>query len=135
MAMNGTDLLILVNTGTDETPVYEVVGCQRDATIDEATASIDASCKDQRAKRVLAGRYSSTVSLEALYVPSDAAYQSLKDAMRDGTLITIVKQEDGNVTEAADAVVTSLSESYPDQDVATVSASFEVDNMWAELGT
>ena len=43
MSKNGSDLILLVNTGTPLSPVYEAVGCQRDATIDEATASIDTS--------------------------------------------------------------------------------------------
>lgn len=135
MAMNGADYLVLINTGTDETPVYEVVGCQRDATIDETTAEIDASCKTARPFRGLPGRYKATLSLEGLYVPDDAAYQRLKQAMREGEFVTLVEQEAGNVTEAAQAIVTSLSRSYPDQDVATISAAFTIDGEWEALGT
>lgn len=135
MAMNGADFLVLVNTGSVETPVYEVVGCQRDATIDETTAEIDASCKDSRNTRVLPGRYKATLSLDGLYVPDDAAYQALAAAMRDGTFVTLVKQYDGNVTESADAVITSLSEQHPDQDVSVISAAFTIDDAWADLGT
>ena len=58
MSMNGTDVLLLVNTGTPTVPVYEAVGSQRDVTFDEATEEIDVSSKDSRAKRVLPGRYS-----------------------------------------------------------------------------
>lgn len=135
MAMNGTDFLVLVNTGTDVTPVYEVVGCQRGATLDETTAEIDASCKTSRNTRVLAGRYKATLSLEGLYVPDDDAYQTLADAMRSGEFVTLVKQYDGNITESAEAVITSLSESHPDQDVSTISAAFSIDDGWEELGT
>lgn len=84
MAMNGTDILLLVNTGTPGSPVYEVVGSQRDVTFEETTDEIDVSSKDGRAKRVLPGRYSASISLDALYVPTGAAYQALKDAMRNG---------------------------------------------------
>lgn len=135
MAMNGTDFLVLVNTGTEETPVYEVVGCQRDATLDETTAEIDASCKTSRNTRVLAGRYKATLTLDGLYVPEDAAYQALADAMRNGEFVTLVKQYGGNVTESAPAVITSLSESHPDQDVSTISAAFTIDGEWEALGT
>ena len=99
MAMNGTDLLVLVNTGTPGTPVYEAVGCQRDATLDEATATIDVSCKESRAQRVLPGRYSGTVSLDALYVPTDAAYLALRDANRNGDMILIAREEYGVAIE------------------------------------
>lgn len=135
MAMNGTDFLLLVNTGTDLTPVYEAVGSQQDATVDEASATIDTSSKDARAQRVLAGRYSSTVSLDALYVPTDAAYQKLKDANRAGDLIKIAREISGVVTETADAKIDSMSEAFPDQDKATISISLTIDGEWTEVGS
>lgn len=127
MAMNGTDLLILVNIGTEQSPQYMAVGCQRDATIEEASATIDVSCKDSRAQRVLAGRYTATISLDALYIPDDQAYQALKAANRGGDLILIAREEAGVVTETFPAKVDSLSEAFPDQGEATVAASFTID--------
>lgn len=135
MSQNGTDVLLLVNTGTPSVPVYEAVGSQRDATFDEATAEIDVSSKDSRAKRVLPGRYSANVSLDALYVPDDASYLALQSAMRDGALILIAKQNDGVVIETADALITALSEKEPDQTEATVSISLTVDGFWIEAGS
>lgn len=135
MAMNGADVLILVNTGTPAAPVMEIVGSQRDATFDETTAEIDVSSKDSRSMRVLPGRYGSTVSLEALYVPTDAAYLVLKNAMRDGDFVTIRRQEEDADLEEADAIVTSLSEAAPDQDGCTVSISLRIDGDWSEVGS
>lgn len=135
MAMNGTDLLILANIGTPESPSYMAVGCQRDATIEEATATIDVSCKDSRAQRVLPGRYSATISLDALYIPDDQAYQALKDAMRNGDLILIAREEAGTVTETFPALVGSLSQAFPDQGEATVAASFTVDGFPVPAGS
>jgi len=133
VALNGTDILVLVNTGTTLIPVYEVVGCQRDVTFEETTDEIDVSCKNSRAKRVLAGRYSSSISLDALYIPTDAAYQALKDAMRSGTLIKVVRQELGVAFEEATALVTSLSEAGPDQNEATAAIAMTIDGEWLEL--
>jgi TP901-1 family phage major tail protein len=133
MAMNGTDILLLVNTGTILTPVYVAVGSQRDATFGETTDAIDVSSKDQREKRVLPGRYTAEITMDALYVPSDAAYQSLRDAMRNGTMIKIVRQESGVSLEEATAVVTDLSQAAPDQDGATVSVGLAIDGEWLEL--
>lgn len=133
--LNGTDLLILANTGTVEVPVYEAVGSQRDASVDESTDIIDYSNKESRNRRVGPGRYSSTVSLDALYVPDDAAYAVLKSAMRTGTTVVMAKQVSDVVTETATAVVASLSETFPDQAEATVSASFEIDGAWEAVGS
>jgi TP901-1 family phage major tail protein len=133
--MNGTDLLLLVNVGTPTVPVYQAVGSQRDVSIDEATATIDVSSKDSRAQRVLPGRYSSSISMEALFVPSDAAYQALKDANRNGDMIMVAREESGVVTETVDAKIDTMSESYPDQAEATISIAMTVDGFWTEVGS
>ena len=133
--MSGTDVLLLVNTGTAVSPVYEVVGSQRGLTRDETTAEIDISSKEERAMRVLPGRYGSTMSLEALYVPDDDAFLSLQSAMRNGELILVRISEDGTEVEEADALITSLSESYPDQAEATISVSLRIDGDWVVVGS
>ncbi|OGC95313.1 MAG: hypothetical protein A2W25_05195 [candidate division Zixibacteria bacterium RBG_16_53_22] len=135
MAMNGTDLLILVNTGTPEVPAYSVVGSQRDAKLDEATATVDVSSKDSRAQRVLPGRYSSTLTLDALYVPDDAAYQALQNANRDGELILVAREENEIVIETALAKIDTMSSSYPDQGESTISITFTIDGFWTEVGS
>jgi predicted secreted protein len=120
--MNGADILIWIEGN--------MVGSQRDVTIDETTGEIDMSSKDARERRVIAGRYSANLSLDALYVPSDTAYMALKAAMRAGTLVEVVRIEEGTVLESANAVVTSLSEKGPDQDAATVSIGLAIDGAW-----
>lgn len=133
MAMNGTDVLLLVNIGTAAVPAYQAVGSQRDVTFDEATEEIDVSSKDSRAKRVLPGRYSATLSLDALYVWTDVGYHALRDAMRDGELILVAREDDSTTIETADALITSLSESFPDQGEGAISISMTIDGFWMEL--
>jgi hypothetical protein len=135
MAMNGTDLLLLVNVGTPMVPIYQAVGSQRDASLDEATATIDVSSKDSRAQRVLPGRYSGTISLDALYVPSDVAYQALKDANRNGDLILVAREEYGVALETVDAKIDTISEAFPDQGEASISVSLTIDGFWSEVGS
>ena len=126
--MNGADFLLLVDIGTPEAPAYKVVGGQRAATV-------DVSSKDHRARRVIPGRYQSSVSLDALYIPDDEAYQALVEANRQGKLIKIVKQEFGDPVEMADAVVTSISGSFPDQGECEVSVSLDIDGEWEPVGS
>lgn len=132
---NGTDLLILANTGTPTVPVYEAVGSQRGATLVENTATIDYSSKDSRAQRVGPGRFSGTISLESLYVPDGDAYAALKAANRDGTMILVARQESEVVIETVEAKIDSLSEAFPDQGEATVSASLTIDGFWEVVGS
>lgn len=120
--INGADVLISIGAN--------VLGSQRDATIEQTTEEIDESSKTSRNKKVAAGRYGSTISLEALYVPTDTAYLALRTAMRAGTTVT-VSRAGGGVTESASAIITSLSEGFPDQDGATVSISLTIDGAWS----
>ena len=135
MAMNGTDVLLLVNTGTELVPSYEAVGSQRDVSFEETTEEIDVSSKDSRAKRVLPGRYGATISLDALYVPTDSAYGKLKNAMRNGTLIMVAKEVDDVTIETASALITSMSEADPDQAESTISISLTLDGEWTVVGS
>ncbi len=132
---NGADILLLVNTGTEGSPVYTAVGSQRNFSREESTEEIDYSSKNSRAKRVGAGRYSSSISLEALYVADDEGYLALRDAMRNGTLIKVRVQQDGVATEEADALITGLSEEYPDQAECTISCDLTIDGEWSEVGS
>lgn len=127
MAISGTSVVLYVGTNA--------VGSQRDLKRDETTEEIDVSSKTGRAKRVLPGRYSSSLTLDALYVPTDTAYQALKEAMRDGDDVTVTIYEDGVATETASAIITSLSESFPDQDASVVSVGLTIDGEWVEVGT
>lgn len=135
MAINGTDVLLLANTGTELVPAYEAVGCQRDVTFEETNEEIDVSCKDQREKRVLAGRYSASISLDGVYVPTCDAYLALRAAMRNGDLILVARQEEGTTLETANALITSLSGSFPDQGEGTISVSLTIDGAWTEVGS
>lgn len=135
MAMNVADVLLLVNTGTPGAPMYEVVGSQRDLSVGETTEEIDVSSKDGRAKRVLAGRYGSTFTMDALYVPDNAAYQALRTANRNGELILIAVEEEGVVIETANALITDMTRTYPDQDGATISVAVTIDGEWTDVGS
>lgn len=133
MPINGSDIMLLVNTGTPIVPAYELVGSQRDVNFEETSEEIDVSSKDSRAKRVLAGRYGASISLDALYVPTDEAYQALRDANRAGELILVAREYDGVTQETASALITSMSESFPDQGEGTISISLTIDGEWVEV--
>ncbi|HOU22662.1 MAG TPA: phage tail tube protein [Anaerolineae bacterium] len=122
MGMNGADIIIYIDG--------EAVGSQRDCSMEEQTATIDMSSKDSRAQRVDPGRYSATLSLDALYVPTDTAYLALQSAMRNGTKVEVVVVEDNVALESAEAVVTNLGKAAPDQGETTISAQLTIDGEW-----
>lgn len=133
MAINGADVLLRANTGTSETPVWTDVGAQRDATIEKQANMIDASHKGDDDEILLSGRRSSTMTLDAVYVPGDAAYAALLAAYKTGAKIKVRVRESGSDTEEAEAFIESLSLNHPDQDVSTVSLTLRVTDGWAEV--
>jgi hypothetical protein len=125
--MNGTDVLLYVDNGFG---TLVVVGSQRNVDFKEATAAIDVSSKISRNRRIIAGRYSSDVTLSHLYVPTASGYGRLRDAMRNGTAITVGRYEGGSKLEQSSAIVTSLDGNFPDQGAAVISIGLAVDGAW-----
>lgn len=125
MSRVGSDVLLVVEG--------EVVGSQRDVTFTENTAAIDVSSKEERAQRVLAGRYSSEITLDALYVYDDDGYEALRLAMRNGDLVEVIRREPAGEAgdSTADALVTSISDRFPDAAESTISVSLTIDGEWS----
>lgn len=126
----GQDVLIYVNTGTEASPTWETIGGQRGADIARTAATIDASSKDSADAQLIAGRKESSVSIDALFIPTNQAYQKLLSAYDSQTNVLVRKSNLGNFVEEAECFITDLSESHPDNDVATVSIELLVNGGW-----
>lgn len=131
--INGTEVVLYVNTGTTGSPTWTLVASQNDVTFDQTSDFIDTSSKESRNRKGLAGRYSWSASLDAMYVPGHASYAELRTAMRTGALIEIRKNESGIAIETSTAVVASLSDNFPDQGAAAVSISLEGTEGWTVI--
>jgi len=129
MAINGADVVLYVEIDGTMTSV----GSQSNVNFDETTDVIDVSSKDSRAREILPGRYSASVSLDGFFIPSSSHYEALRDAMRNGTEIAIRRYYSGTAVEEADAIVSSLSSAFPDQGGATVAISLEVNGSWSAV--
>src|ERR1700682_2036689 len=108
MALNGSSVLLLVQTGTAPN-VYTVVGSQTGVKFDRKASSLDITDKSGADKLYLAGERSSTVVLDHLYVPNDAGLQALKNAYKANNLIICERQESGANLEYANCVITQIS--------------------------
>jgi predicted secreted protein len=128
--LNGFDVLVQVQEPAGSGS-FLTVGSQRGVTFAETTAPIDLSSKERREYVGTPGRYSATVSLEHLYIPAASGYLKLRTAMRSGTMVTIKRRQLNADLESASAIVTSLSENFPDQEGAVVSADFQISGPWA----
>ena len=121
--INGTLVILLIDN--------VVVGHQRGISIAETNAPVDYSSKERRERRVGYGRYESTVSVEALYVPNSSGYNAIQDASRTGTIVELLRREKGASFEQAFGVISSVSGDFPDQGEAVISVDIDIDGPWA----
>lgn len=133
MALNGTQFLLYCNTGSVGSPVWTVVASQKDLKVNESVAKIDTSSKDSPDETVLGGRYSSQVDFDALYVPTDAAYQALESSFRNRALILVQVWNASTAEQQANCLITKLDRAFPDQKEATVALSCVVSGGWTTL--
>jgi hypothetical protein len=110
---------------------YTAIGSQTQAKFDETTRAIDITSKSSRNKQYLPGEYGATVSLDHLYIPSDAAYAQLKSAMRNGTAVMLQRQESGSALEQAAAIVTQITGDFKDKAPATIGVTFQISGNWS----
>lgn len=121
MAIAGMSVLLMVNTGSEATPSYVAVGEQKGMSLESSRNLIEVSSKNNDHATFVYGRKSDTISLEALYVPSDAGFAALQDAMEQKKTIMIRRSEDGVAIEEAEALVGTFSIEFPDEDAAVCS--------------
>ncbi len=135
MAMSGGDILLYVNTGSEESPSYTVVGSQRNMSRERTRNIIDVSSKDTEDEESLPGRKSSSITLDALYVPDNAAYLAIDAAYEAGDFILAQIYVEGVATHQANCLVESMSEEYPDDAEATISVELRVSGGWLAVGS
>lgn len=130
---SGTTVLVGIESGTPG--VFVTLAGQRDVTLDRTGDFIDASTKDSNDEEGLSGRRSSTISLDAAYIENDASWLRLVTLYEADPPVKckLRKSEDGTDVKEAEAVITSLGERHPDNDLSTVSIELRVTGGWTSL--
>ncbi len=131
--IRGSDVLLRINLGTSGSPNWSTVGSQTGVKFNDASDVVDVSSKESRARKLLAGRYQSKVSLDGLFVPGQAEYQNIKAAVRNGTQAQIRRRYSSTDTEEADCFIVSCSEDFPDMAPATIAVEIEITGSWRTL--
>ena len=130
MAMNGKQILVLADTGSG---TYESVAEQTGVSWESTTNLITADSKDDDHTKWLPGKKDDTLSLEAAYVPDDPAYQAIKAARDNGEPIILRRSENGTEVEEAEAFVSTISGDGPDNERATISIEFQLNESWTAV--
>lgn len=131
--IDGAAVLVLVNLGDDVTPNWMPVAEQTNLSTESTRNLIEASSKDSDHTKWIYGKQDDTVSLEALYVPNDAAFKALGDAMKNKKTVVLRRTENGTDIEEATALVSTISKEWPDNDASTVSVEFQLDEPWTPI--
>jgi predicted secreted protein len=127
VGLNGADVLLYVGA--------EPLAGQRGATRSQDAATIDVSHKLDKYERFIPGRLSSQLQFDGLWVPDDTAYQALQTARENQDTVVCRLMFDGAPWREADGFITTMTESYPDQDAATISATFQVSGAWRDISS
>lgn len=131
---NGSTVVLQVRTATGP-DVYTTIGAQTDLEVSFERDAIEASSKDIMDAEFLAGRRSSTISCPSLFVPNEAARVALKAAYNStsGAVRIRIPAIGAEAGRQADCVITSLSETHPDNDVSTVAVELQVSGAWGPI--
>ena len=109
------------------------VGTIELCTLSRTSDVIDTSNKESGAdQRVIAGRKSSTISIDSLYLPTVEAFNILEDKYEARESIVVKRVVEGNERQQARAFITDFSEGHPDNDVSTVSLELTIDGGWVD---
>lgn len=133
MPMNGSEVLVAVNTGTDESPEWEVIPCQASGEYTLEADTFDTSCKDTGDATNLPGRRSRTMSVEAnpgawpeLKTSPTEVTEIVRKAAETGQQIQVAIVVSGTELEQGTATITSYSMAFPDQDKVTLSLELAI---------
>ena len=86
----GIDVVLKVNTGTTQSPVWTTVAGQRGATLNRGAETIEATYKGSGAwKSYLVGFKEWSIDCDGLYVFGATEFQALENAFVNGTPIEV----------------------------------------------
>lgn len=134
-AIDGAQVLVIVNMGDDTTPDWQPVAEQTNLSIENTRNLIEATSKESDHTKWIYGKKDGTTSLEKLYVPNDSAFMAIEDAQKNGETVILRRTEDGENIEEAEALVETISKEFPDNDASTCTADFQLDEDWHEVST
>ena len=122
----GKDYLLLVNTGTVETPVWTLIGGQRGSSLSRKADSVDTSHKTSggwTSKK--AGLRSWSIDLSGLVLLNDPGIEALEQAFTAGQEVNLKFQYPDATYRTGWAAITDFSFENPHDGAATLKGSLE----------
>lgn len=130
----GVDFLIMINTGTEESPTYTKIGGQRGGTLNMETDTIDLTSKDNYGWSFEDyGIASWNIEGDGIFVENDATHEALIDAfLAKQAIIVRWKFPSGKAYEGS-TIITEFPIEAPYDDVATYSVTLQGQGAFEEI--
>lgn len=133
--VSGVDILLALNTGTVESPVWTVIGGQRGATLSRTSEVADARHKSSGAWPNRVTTFLDwSVQGDAVYIQNDTTLEALRAAWRNRENVQVQVQHPNGIVETGFAVIADNSLSAPHTDVATVAINLQGNSPLVESG-
>jgi TP901-1 family phage major tail protein len=129
----GIDFLVMVNTGTDELPVYTQIAGQRGATLNRSQELIDSTSKGSTSKENEIGFKEWSIESDGLFVVDDVAFGALEDAFMTGEKVKVQLATPNGTKYEGMAIITDLPLEVPYDDMATWSVSLTGDGELSKI--
>ena len=129
----GLDILVSIDSGTAPAEDWDVLGGQRNATLNRSAESIEVTDKTSanQWKEHLVSYKEWSIDCDGFYIVDDAAYTALESAFNAGTAVHLEIADVGGIGYEGSAIITDFPIEAPYDDAATYSLSFMGDG---ELG-
>lgn len=133
MSLNGSAVILAVNTGTAEAPTFTVIPCQTSGDYSLSVAARDTSCKDSPDETNAPGSRSRTLSVESfptqwpeLVADPVGVEQKLRHAAETGLQVLGRIVVAGDAREEFTATITGYNLSAGREDTTTLSMDLQV---------
>lgn len=130
----GKSFMLSVNTGTNDAPVWVLVGGQRNSGINRQADSIDVSHKTSGGwSSTKAGLRSWSISLSALYIMGDAGITALDEAFSSGKDVNVKLEYPDKSYQTGWASITEFSLDVPHDGAAAITGTLSGNGPLSEL--
>lgn len=133
MARSGNVTLIYANTGTPAVPVWVAVAQQQGLEVTRGRNSRQVGHKDSSQDITVLGTKTKSYAFTGLFVPNQAALDTLRTAYESGTPIQVRMRDSGTDIEEMLAYITQFNESKPHDGDDTYSLTCEPADVVQEL--
>jgi len=130
MAISGSQILLLAQTAAGPPGTYTAIGSQSGIKVSKKQQMLDVTDKSMIDKQYIGGPRESSITLDAFYVPNDAALAAINTAYKTGTTVVVQVNELGAALEYANALISQIDKDAKTNTPATLALTLQITGPW-----